>query len=158
MARMADAAATAPVKVLPGIALTTKRMLTARIGPATGGDMRLSGVGRRGARIGVRYTITRGGTEAWIAARGPLHLLERGTRGHEITPKRKHAVSSPALERSRRDGAGRTNAAARVTVRGTRARHVWGRAVSDVAPDVGRFYAQRVSERILAAYRGGARG
>lgn len=51
---------------------------------------RLRGVGRRGARIGVRYDLK--GTKnptAVVRAFGPLHLIERKTGGHMIAPRRR---------------------------------------------------------------------
>lgn len=58
---------------------------------ATGGDMWMSGVGRRGARVGAGYDIK--GTvnpTAFIKAKGPLHLLERDTSPHVIPRKRRY--------------------------------------------------------------------
>lgn len=52
------------------------------------GDMRLSGVGRRGARVGARFDVK--GTvnpTAIVTATGPLHLIERSTQPHPITPR-----------------------------------------------------------------------
>lgn len=48
---------------------------------------RLRGVGKKGARIGVRYDI-QGETSAVVKAIGPLHLLERDTKAHVIRPKK----------------------------------------------------------------------
>jgi len=49
------------------------------------GDMRLSGVGYRGARIGARFQ-TRGGVNpsALIRATGPAHLVEHPSAPHRI--------------------------------------------------------------------------
>lgn len=57
---------------------------------AVTGDGRLSGVGRRGAKVGARYDVK--GTlnpTALITATGPLHLIERGTSPHVIRPRRR---------------------------------------------------------------------
>lgn len=53
-------------------------------------DLRMSGVGRGGARVGVRYDIK--GTNnptSIIRATGPLHLLENPTKAHDIAPRRR---------------------------------------------------------------------
>jgi len=57
---------------------------------ATGGDMRLSGVGRRGARVGAKYDV-KGDVNptALIVATGPMQLLEHDTAPHEIRPRRR---------------------------------------------------------------------
>jgi len=58
---------------------------------------RLSGVGTKGARIGVGYKLLpateKFGAKAIVSARGPFHLIERDTKGHEIRPKRKRAMT-----------------------------------------------------------------
>ncbi len=49
---------------------------------AASGDSVLSGVGKKGAKVGARYNV-RGTTkdpDALITATGPLHLLERDTK------------------------------------------------------------------------------
>lgn len=140
MARNLSDPATAQ-RLLPGVAMVAKRELTAVIQPATGGDMRLSGAGRRGKRIAVRYTIADG--KAYVSASGPLHLLEGGTQPHDVTPRRKRAVY----------GAGMDRPAARTHVRGAPAKHVWSRAVGHAAPITTRTYAERTSAAVFAAYK-----
>lgn len=50
------------------------------------GDMHMSGVGKSGSRVGVRYDMrtSAGGASAVIKATGPLHLIERNTAGRVI--------------------------------------------------------------------------
>lgn len=67
-------------------------------------SMRLSGVGRSGARVGVRYDVkfTPEAT-ATVRATGPLHLVENPTQPHEIRPRRrgrKRALLTPAGPRA----------------------------------------------------------
>jgi len=55
----------------------------------SGGDYRMSGVGRAkgragNARVGANYRVTKTKMEAFIKATGPLHLLENDTRGRVI--------------------------------------------------------------------------
>lgn len=142
IAAMAHALADPAVaqRLLPGVAMVAKREMTASIQPATGGDMRLSGVGRRGARVGVRYRIADG--KAYVTATGPLHLLEGGTQAHDVEPRRRRAVY----------GAGMDRPLARVHVRGAPAKRVWTRAVGHAAPVTTRTYAERTSAAAFAAY------
>lgn len=69
-------------------ALYTTRMIRTEITRVTG-DNRLSGVGKRGARVGAEYEL-RGSAQnptAYIQAKGPLHLVERDTDPHPIYPR-----------------------------------------------------------------------
>ncbi len=71
-------------------ALHVTRSVRGEIRAATNGDMEMSGVGLRGARVGARYDIK--GTvnpTALIRATGPLHLIERDTRPHEIKRRKR---------------------------------------------------------------------
>lgn len=70
-------------------ALIVTREIRTRTAAATGGDMRLSGVGKRGARVGVGYDVKgdRNAT-ALIRARGPFHLVERDVKPHDIKLRR----------------------------------------------------------------------
>lgn len=76
------------------------------------GDLRLSGVGKRGARIGVRYDIDRARSSAvsdraFIKAWGPWQFVEADTRGHRIPKvrgrraRRRYAVLGQGLVYSR---------------------------------------------------------
>lgn len=56
---------------------------------------RLRGVGKKGARIGVRYDV-KSDEAVVVKALGPLHLLERDTRAHTIEPKKRRAKSGRA--------------------------------------------------------------
>jgi hypothetical protein len=57
---------------------------TARtIKSASGGDSRLSGVGRKGAKVGSRYVVSsepNGDATAVVRATGPLHFIENDTK------------------------------------------------------------------------------
>lgn len=75
--------------------LAAKTIMVAEAGKA--GALSLSGVGQRGARIGVFYNV-RGGINATglVQYRGPAHLANNPRRGgYPITPKRKKALSTP---------------------------------------------------------------
>ena len=78
-------------------ALFVTKAIRAEIRAATG-DSRLSGVGRRGARVGAGYDV-KGNVNptALITARGPLHLVERKTNPHTIAPRRRGRRKALAL-------------------------------------------------------------
>lgn len=68
---------------------------------------KLSGVGKRGARIGVRYNVDRFGdafeAKSLVFATGPFHLIERATEAHRIPRaevgrgKRRRANTKPIV-------------------------------------------------------------
>lgn len=63
----------------------------ARAGASSG---RLRGVGRSGARIGVKGTVSAGA--GLVRATGPAHLLDHPTKPHSIVAKRGKAILTPA--------------------------------------------------------------
>jgi hypothetical protein len=82
--RLADDYDDLPLALVKDGSLVVKRAVTRRA-PA-----RLSGVGKRGAKIGVRYNVGNyGGTpQSLIHATGPFHLIERDTKAHRIPKER----------------------------------------------------------------------
>ena len=84
-AASADALAKAQRRGVSKAALHVTKRARANTRTATGGDMRLSGVGRRGARLGVRYDVKgRINPSALIRVTGPYHLAEHDTSAHDI--------------------------------------------------------------------------
>ncbi|MCA1569785.1 MAG: hypothetical protein LC798_05570 [Chloroflexi bacterium] len=79
---MAREVAQAKKVAIQKAALGMKRDIEAKL-PSS---KRLRGVGRKGARVGVRFDMR--GDDAVVKATGPLHLLERDTKAHTIKPKR----------------------------------------------------------------------
>jgi hypothetical protein len=97
---------------------------------------RLRGVGKKGARIGVRYDVK--GTKnptALVRATGPFHLIERGTKPHTITPKKKGGAINIA-------GTGPRRFAKHP---GTRGKHPWAKGVNRVLPLVPKVMAREQS-------------
>lgn len=74
--------------------LAGKQVMLAGLVVAAGGR-RLKGVGKSGANLNVRYRVfgyqNPVGTISYV---GPVHLLNNPTRPHEITPRRKKALSA----------------------------------------------------------------
>jgi len=58
---------------------------------ATGGDLRISNVGRSGAKLGVGYTIRKSGVDvsARVKARGKWQFVEYPIKAHAIRPKKR---------------------------------------------------------------------
>lgn len=103
----------------------------------SGGDMRLSGVGRRGARVGARYDVK--GTRnpvALVRATGPMHLLERGARPHEIRGRRGRLMRTPYGPRRS------------VQHPGAPAKHTWSRGVDASVPAVPRIYQAALRKQL----------
>lgn len=77
------------MKELPIVGITEASQLTKTsilaLAPA-----RLSGVGKRGAKLGVKYRVSKSGdgAQSQINATGPFQLIERDTRAH--SEPRKH--------------------------------------------------------------------
>lgn len=60
-----------------------KTFAMVQVTAASGGDNRLSGVGKKGAKVGVSYKVDAkpsGDAEAVVRATGPLHLIENDTK------------------------------------------------------------------------------
>jgi hypothetical protein len=81
-ARLSSELQSGPTKAVNAAAFTVKSSVAGFLG---GNSITLSGVGKKGAKIGVRYTIrgTRNPT-ALVFATGPFHLIERDTKPHVI--------------------------------------------------------------------------
>jgi hypothetical protein len=77
-------------------ALAAKMAVLAQLGPATGGDLKLSGVGKKGAQVGVRYgVLASGNPSALVRATGPFQLIERDTKAG---PRPRNRVRRNALK------------------------------------------------------------
>ena len=66
--------------------LAGKDIHTATIRRDSGGDSRLSGVGKRGAKVGARFDIK--GDRVVMKATGPLHFVAHPMQPHRIPKKR----------------------------------------------------------------------
>lgn len=72
-------------------ALATKVSILGQTKAPSGGDLRLSGVGKKGGPIGVTYKagVFSGDPTALVKATGPFHLLERDTKAGVRARKRR---------------------------------------------------------------------
>lgn len=128
-------------------ALHTKRSVEAEMASA-GVGKRLSGVGTRGARIGVRYDVK--GTDnpvALVRATGPFHLVERSTKAHAITPKKRGRRVAARKKALNIPGVG---ARASAQHPGTRGKHAFAKGVERAKPGVRRI----IGESVVKALRG----
>lgn len=102
---------------------------------AATGDMRMSGIGRRGAKVGARYDVKGAANPtALIRATGPVHLLEGGRRGgYEIRPRSRRGAGR---RRGGRPPALLINGQFRPSATGgsVSARRVWSRGVDAGIP------------------------
>jgi hypothetical protein len=129
-------------------ALTVTRAMRDEVRAVTGGDSRLSGVGRRGAKIGARYDI-KGQREptAIIRATGPAQLVEHDTKPHEIRPRRRRGGKAKALRFA--DGAFARSA----RHPGTRARKPYERGYLKTKNQTGQIFDKEVQSAIARAMR-----
>lgn len=126
-------------------ALHTTQKVRAEIRSATGGSMRLSGVGKRGAKVGARFDV-KGSTNptALIRANGPIQLIERDTSAHTILPRsgrrgkgRRRLRGAKALKIG-----GRFAASAQHP--GTRGKHPFAEGVDAAKGDTGPIFQAEV--------------
>lgn len=127
--------------------MEAKTILTSSIRQAVGPDMRMSGVGRRGAKVGVQWDI-KGHTNptSLVRATGPLHFVERSSRPHRIPKLRARGRKRYAVI----PGVG---VRASANHPGTKAKRPWARAVPLVAKAVPRVYAAELSAEIRKSFR-----
>jgi hypothetical protein len=90
MKKMATAIEKGSKATVNAAALQSKKIIEKQRDADTGGDGRLSGVGRSGAKLGVSYKLegTASNPRAFMRATGPWPLIENNTTGRVIRPKR----------------------------------------------------------------------
>lgn len=116
----------------------------------SGSPSRLRGVGKKGAALGVRYTLS--GSEATPSARlratGPWQLIEEDTSPHEIRPKKRKSKGRGAI------------AIPGIGVRayahhpGSRGKHPWAKGVEKAEPLVAREMSKKTANIAKAAFSG----
>ena len=118
-------------------ALQMTQVARRRISAAAGGDSRLSNMGRRGAKVGARYDMRKGpNPSALVKATGPLHILERDTKPHDMPRQRRRGrrrvMNTPWGPR------------AFVKHPGTKGQAPFAKAVAEEAPKVPLVYAREL--------------
>jgi len=101
MGRLGGAIKAGSTETMHKAAAEAKKIHTKQLAKAIGPDLRMSNVGRKGARLSIYYKVdTRGEVaSATVAIRGPAHLIERPTKPHGIYPKGSRGVSRRKTER-----------------------------------------------------------
>lgn len=123
-------------------ALATKTTILSFLRAATGGDNVLSGVGKKGAKLGVSYN-TRGfygNPTALVRATGPFHLAERDTK-----------AGVRARRRSRRTGIGPIQGYYHP---GTKGRHPFEHGVAASEPVVQAIFRRAHTASLLKTFGG----
>lgn len=152
------------------------------IAAATGGDSRLSHVGKRGgAKVGARYKLNRSTSNpsALIFAEGPLQIIERDTKAHGEIPRsvgRLQRRSDGVLDRSRSArhdakqrlysalfGSGGFSGATplstpygprfKVAHPGTKGKHPFGRAVTAETPHIPTTFQRELQAGLARVFR-----
>lgn len=127
-------------------ALAVKASVTAQMAAAGVNGGRLRGVGKRGAKIGVRYDIT--DKKALVRATGPFHLIERDTKAHRIprerktTRAKKRTVNIPGV-----------GLRAYAEHPGTSGKHPWKKGVVAAMPIQHKAQGIALHQSVMKAYR-----
>lgn len=128
-------------------ALTATRIIRGEIRSVVSSG-RLSGVGRRGARVGARFDVWKSAKDpsALVRATGPLHLVENDTAPHKITPRRRRGRRR-ALRLA--DG----GFARSVNHPGTKGRSPFARGAANAAAPAAAAFRQEISKMIGRVFR-----
>lgn len=108
---------------------------------------RLRGVGKKGAKVGVRYDQK--GKAALVRATGPFHLLERPTKGHR-TPKERAANSRAKRKVVNIPGVG---VRAFANVAGTKGKYPWAKGVEAAIPIQHKAQGIALHQAVKKAYQ-----
>jgi len=133
-------------KVVGAAALKVKTTVLVemrRIAPS----LRLTGVSKRGAKIGVRYDQGHGSSTALVQATGPVQLIESPTRPHRIPKER---------QRGRRRIVVIPGVGPRASAQhpGTRGQHPWQKGVALSVPQIPKII-QTETHAQMGKYFGG---
>jgi hypothetical protein len=135
-------------RVLNEAALTIKRSVEARLRIAAPKG-RLN-VGKRGARIGVRYDLKP--KSAKVFATGPFHLIESDTKAHRIPRstigrgRRQRQNTKPIFIRG-------VGVRAWADHPGTKGKHPWARGVAMGVPQVERAAGQALAKTVRGVFK-----
>lgn len=152
-----------------------KASVEANLRSAVGSDLRMSGVGKAGAKVGVRYTVK--GTQnptALLRATGPVHLVERDNKAHVILPRGVGRVQGRRTKANRRAAKqdlynalfggsvgrgvkplafGNGRFAYRVRHPGTKGKHPFEKGVERAAPIAQRILANACTKSLAEVFK-----
>lgn len=125
-----------------------------RIRQASGGDMRLSGVGRSGAKVGAYYKMYGGNVnpQAWIKASGALPLIENDTPPHVILPRGGRRSAKGRRLRGKKALKFGGGFYSRAVHPGTRGKRPFARGVEAGAKKTGEVYQRVFAQEIRKAW------
>lgn len=139
-------------------ALAVKTSVLGQIQAAGVRGGRMRGVGKRGARVGVSFTVF--GHSALVRATGPLHLLERPTKAHRIGRSTRSATSGlPLVDASGQDIKRRVVVIPGVGVRawadhpGTKGKYPWKKGVAAARPIAAKANEVALKQAMSRAFR-----
>lgn len=137
--------------------LAGKNVMLATMTAALGGN-RLSGVGKKGAKVGVRYHV-RGymNPVGIIQYTGPAHLANSGTRPHQILPRSRQTTAKGNRRRGSAKAlspAGNPWAAASADHPGTKGKKFFEKAEPIVVAQSKRIITQEVRSHLAGTFTG----
>lgn len=144
MVKMQGAVHQGRTDTIRAAAVVAKRHHVDVIKRDTGGDMRLSGVGKRGARVGARFDIDQ--AAATMRATGPLHLRERDTSAHRIPKARKRGGQRWVVF-------GQDQVRRSVMHPGTRGVKTWTKGAERARPHIDRTVSDEMANIVRRAFR-----
>jgi hypothetical protein len=125
-------------------ALAVKTSVTAAMAAAGVNNGKLRGVGKKGAKVGVRYDVA--GNTALVRATGPFQLIERDTKDHRIPKMRgsrakKRVVVIPGV-----------GVRAWANHPGTKGKHPWEKGVIAAVPVAEKAHGAALYQALEKAY------
>lgn len=123
------------------VGLHVKTVTLASLRVTVGPELRMSGIGKKGAKVGVSYDV-KGykNPSVLVRALGPVHLVERSTKPHRIPKqnrrKKKYAVVPGVGVREHANHPG------------THGKRPWGRGVDAALPAVPRIIQAGVHQAL----------
>lgn len=126
-------------------AMAVKKSVQAQLAAAGVQNGKLRGVGKRGAKVGVRYDMA--GKKALVRATGPFQLIERDTKAHQIPRAR------GARARKRYAVIPGVGVRAYANHPGTKGKHPWAKGVVAAIPVAEKAGGLALGQAIAKAYR-----
>jgi len=129
-------------------ALAGKGIILANMGTRT-----LSGVGKRGARLGVRYDLKGGNSPtALLRVTGPAHLLNNPTAAHRIEPRGRTRTASGRARRGAKAITPDGNPRAGANHPGTKGKRFFERSVPQVRKAADPILRRQVSAALRRSF------
>lgn len=145
-ARMTTELAVLEIRTVQVASLAVKTSVLAQMQAVGVDGGKLRGVGKKGAKIGVRYDVL--GKKALVRATGPFHLLERPTKPHR-TPKERATGGKGKRKVVNIPGVG---VRAYANVAGTKGKYPWAKGVAAAVPIQHRAQGIALHQALRRAY------